>query len=114
MNRVIICQYPPIWMLISVSIILVVDHAGPSLQKNLTMSSDTIRTEISEAHRCRTITTDHPMVENHDTVFGAAVCPHFGCRTPLNGNPRNFENTVFRCIGCNWIVVIDQEAINDL
>ncbi|WP_330631051.1 hypothetical protein [Halocatena halophila] len=78
------------------------------------MTSDSSTKQFDETHRCRTITTDHRMVRTCESVFGAAICPHNGCRTPLHGDPSAFENTAFRCLGCNWIVIIDQVAIDGL
>ncbi len=70
--------------------------------------------QFNNEYWCRRITTEHCMVTPDSNVFGAAICPHEDCQhnNPLVGAPASFIETVFRCMRCQRVVVIDAAALD--
>ncbi len=74
------------------------------------MRNNDIPTQFGDRHRCKKIITDNRLIGPDTTVFGAAICPHEECshQNPLHGDPDEFQNVLFRCLGCRRIILVEE------
>jgi hypothetical protein len=78
----------------------------------MTDSSDTatLQEKADDTAYCTDFELDHetPM----DSAFlWAFICPRCEGTNPLKGDPAGFKNRPFRCVECNWVSLLDAEAI---
>lgn len=57
---------------------------------------------------CTEFTED---VETDGDATFAFVCPKCGEKNPLKGEPTGFKNKPFACIKCNWVSLLDADAL---
>ena len=48
-----------------------------------------------------------------EEYYFAFVCPRCEEKNALEGNPRNFSNKPFRCLGCNYVPLLEKDALHE-
>jgi len=82
--------------------------------ENTHPEKDQERRDRDEAY-CRTFTTEHGIDADtleEDTFYFAFICPRCDATNPLVGDPAGFGNRPYRCENCNWVPLLDGDAID--
>lgn len=75
--------------------------------------ADRERKENDEAV-CTAFTTDHELPDYEieaGTIYFAFVCPRCGRTNPLEGDPLGFGDRPFQCVRCQWVSLLDADAL---
>lgn len=63
---------------------------------------------------CTEFTTEHGVSDkaHPEKFYFAFICPECGGTNPLMGDPRDFKNLPYRCMDCNWVSLLLDDAID--
>ena len=77
-----------------------------------TDSTDELPSPEDAPSVCTEFTLDHPLDDDDEADF-AFICPRCEKANALVGSPLEFLNKPFRCLACNYVPLLEKEALEE-